>query len=70
MSKLNKIIEREYFKVINNNPNISSTEVAKILDVSVRSVYRYKKILGIIQTPQKEINAVEYLKSKGYTVFK
>jgi predicted DNA-binding transcriptional regulator YafY len=67
MNKINKIILREFNSILNQEPHISTEEMAKKLDISVRTTQRYCNELGIKLATKRESNAVRYLKSKGYT---
>jgi transcriptional antiterminator len=70
MEAINKILKKEFLTLLKQDPLITTPEMAEKLGLSERSIYRYSKVLDVKLTPQREKNAVEYLKSKGYTFIK
>ena len=66
MTKINKILLKEFNNILNKDPYVTNEEMSKKLDISIRTVQRYSAELGIKLASKKESNAVRYLKSKGY----
>ena len=72
MNTLNKIILKEFNRILNEDPFTTKQEMANKLDISTRTVARYCQKLGIFlhENDSREIKACEYLKKLGYTVIK
>jgi transcriptional antiterminator len=54
---------------IKNNSGSSQDEIAKLLGISVRTLQRKIKKIGIIWNPN-ESNAIQFLQSIGYSITK
>lgn len=68
---IEQFIQEKITEYITENPKISNKELAEKLGISERSMYRYvKKYDTSNRVPTKVVNAIKYLKSKGYTIIK
>ena len=69
MNHLNKYLEKGFREIYSKNPKITKQEMAKELDLSVRTIYRYCNLTGIhlIDNRLKEERCKKYLESIGYT---
>lgn len=68
---IEQFIQEKITEYITENPKISNKELAEKLGISERSMYRYvKKYDTSNRVPAKVVNAIKYLKSKGYTITK
>lgn len=69
MKHLNKYLERGFREIYSKNPKITKQEMAKELDLSIRSIYRYCSLTGIKlkDTSNREEKCKKYLESIGYT---
>ena len=66
MTTVNKVLKREFLRLVEEQPFITAPKVAQELGLSERTIYRYATALKIKLTPKKEYEAVTYLKTKGY----